>query len=158
MPLIEILTDLKREEELKNVIKREIVNNNEVMYIKEKNIENIKNIKLETLVLNDKIENKEVIRKIISNSKYLIINIDNNPDLKEYVEKNKKIITYGYNSNSDITISSIEEEKSFLSLQRNITSIAGKKIEMQEIKADVNCQIDIYNIMIIIALTLLYAK
>ena len=45
MSLIEIITDSKSEEELKRVIDKRIVNNNEVMYIKEKNVENIKNIK-----------------------------------------------------------------------------------------------------------------
>ena len=58
---------------------------------------------------------------------------------------------------SDTTILT-QEEKSMISLQRNISSIYGKTIEMQEIKANVNCQISVYNIMIVIALTVLYAR
>ena len=46
MALIEIITNPKSEEELKRVIDKGIANNNEVMFIKEKNLENIKNIKL----------------------------------------------------------------------------------------------------------------
>lgn len=157
MALIEILTDSNSENELSKVIDKDIVKTNEIIYVKEKNIENIKNIKLETIVINKKIEDKDIMKKIIDNSKYLIINKDNNPDFKNYKDMNN-IITYGYNSDSDITISSIKEEKSFLCLQRNITSIYGKKIDIQEIRADVNYKIDIYNIMIIIALTILYAK
>lgn len=157
MALIEILTDSNSENELSKVIGKDIVKTNEIIYVKEKNIENIKNIKLETIVINKKIEDKDIMKKIIDNSKYLIINKDNNPDFKNYKDMNN-IITYGYNSDSDITISSIKEEKSFLCLQRNITSIYGKKIDIQEIRADVNYKIDIYNIMIIIALTILYAK
>ena len=157
MALIEILTDSNSENELSKVIDKDIVKTNEIIYVKEKNIENIKNIKLETIVINKKIEDKDIMKKIIDNSKYLIINKDNNPDFKNYKDMNN-IITYGYNSDSDITISSIKEEKTFLCLQRNITSIYGKKIDIQEIRADVNYKIDIYNIMIIIALTILYAK
>lgn len=157
MALIEILTDSNSENELSKVIDKDIVKTNEIIYVKEKNIENIKNIKLETIVINKKIEDKDIMKKIIDNSKYLIINKDNNPDFKNYKDMNN-VITYGYNSDSDITISSIKEEKSFLCLQRNITSIYGKKIDIQEIRADVNYKIDIYNIMIIIALTILYAK
>ena len=158
MSLIEIITDSKSEEELKRVIDKRIVNNNEVMYIKEKNVENIKNIKLETIIINSKIENEDIMEKVINNSKYLIINSDYNENIEKYKINGKKVITYGYNSKSDITISSVKEEKSMISLQRNIESIYGKNIEIQEIEANVNCQINVYNIMIIIALTILYAK
>lgn len=158
MSLIEIITDSKSEEELKKVIDKRIVNNNEVMYIKEKNIENIKNIKFETVIINAKIENKDIMKKVIDNSKYLIINQDFNKNLEEYKIEGKKVITYGYNSKSDITISSVKEEKSMISLQKNIESIYGKNVEIQEIKANVNCKINVYDIMIIIALTILYAR
>ena len=57
MPFIEIITDSKSQNQLNKVITKQMVNNCELLYIKEKNIENIKNIKLETLVLNRKIEN-----------------------------------------------------------------------------------------------------
>lgn len=117
MSLIEIITDSKSEEELKKVIDKRIANNNEVMYIKEKNLENIKNIKLETIIINSKIENEDIMEKIIDNSKYLIINSDYNDNIKKYKIDDKKVITYGYNSKSDITISSVKEEKSMISLQ-----------------------------------------
>ncbi len=158
MALIEIITNPKSEEELKRVIDKGIANNNEVMFIKEKNLENIKNIKLETVIINAQIENEILLKRIIDNSKYLIVNSDFIENIKDYINGNQKIITYGYNSKSDITISSVEEEKSMISLQRNISSIYGKTIEMQEIKANVNCQINVYNIMIVIALTILYAR
>ena len=158
MPLIEILTDSSSEEQLSKVIDKRMVNTNEIIYIKEKNIENIKNIRLETLIINTKIHDMDIIKKIANNSKYLIINLDYNKNIEEFEKDRNKIITYGYNSKSNITISSVKEEQSFLCLQRNIKSIFGKIIEMQEIKANVNYNIDVYNVMIIIALTILYAK
>src|SRR5574344_2582574 len=133
MPLIEIVTDSKSEDELKKVIDKQIVNSGEVMYIKEKNIENIKNIKWETIVLNSEVRDKELMQRIINNAKYLILNSDyNNP--REYEIEENHLITFGYNSDSDITISSVKDEESFLSLQRTIKSIYNKKVEMQEIK------------------------
>ena len=69
MPFIEIITDTKSQMQLNKSIKKEQVNNCEILYIKEKNIDNIKNIKLETLVINKKIEDMEKISKIIENTK-----------------------------------------------------------------------------------------
>ena len=157
MSLIEIVTDEDSKMQLNKVINKHMINDNEVIYIKEQNLENIKNIKLETVVINSKISNLNVMKKIIDNSKYLIINLDYNEKIKEYIE-NKKTITFGYNSKSDITVSSITENQSFLFLQRSITSIFGKTIGIQEIKVNFSYGISFYDVMIIIALTILYSK
>lgn len=161
MPFIEIITDSKSQIQLGKLIQRDIVNNCDIMYIKEKNIENIKNIKLDTLVLNQSIENLENMKKIIYNAKNLIVNLDLNENLIETSKeqlKNLKVISLGYNSKSDITVSSVEDDEVLIYVQNTITSIYGKKIEPQEIKVDVKLDINIYNIMIIIALTSLYAR
>ena len=153
MPFIEIITDTKSKMQLNKSIKKEQVNNCEILYIKEKNIDNIKNIKLETLVINKKIEDMEKISKIIENTKNVIINLDFNK-----IEKQNKFISYGYNSKSDITISSIDEDEALIYIQKEITSIFGRKIEPQEVKVKLKSDINIYNIMIIIALNVLYTR
>ena len=153
MPFIEIITDTKSQIQLNKSIKKEQVNNCEILYIKEKNIDNIKNIKLETLVINKKIEEMEKISKIIENTKNVIINLDFNK-----IEKQNKFISYGYNSKSDITISSIDEDEALIYIQKEITSIFGRKIEPQEVKVKLKSDINIYNIMIIIALNVLYTR
>ena len=153
MPFIEIITDTKSQIQLNKSIKKEQVNNCEILYIKEKNIDNIKNIKLETLVINKKIEDMEKISKIIENTKNVIINLDFNK-----IEKQNKFISYGYNSKSDITISSIDEDEALIYIQNEITSIFGRKIETQEVKVKLKSDINIYNIMIIIALNVLYTR
>lgn len=153
MPFIEIITDTKSQIQLNKSIKKEQVNNCEILYIKEKNIDNIKNIKLETLVINKKIEDMEKISKIIENTKNVIINLDFNK-----IEKQNKVISYGYNSKSDITISSIDEDEALIYIQKEITSIFGRKIEPQEVKVKLKSDINIYNIMIIIALNVLYTR
>lgn len=155
MPFIEIITDSKSQNQLNKVITKQMVNNCELLYIKEKNIENIKNIKLETLVLNRKIENIELINKIAENTKNIIFNLDLN---KEITNTESKKITFGYNSKSDITISSVKDDEIMICIQNTIESIYGKKVEPQEVKVDIKNDVNVYNIMIIIALTALYAR
>jgi len=123
MPFIEIITDLKSQAQLSKIINKESVNNCEIMYIREKNIENIKNIRLDTLVLNQAIDKIEIIQKIVNNTKNLVLNIDLNENNFEDVN----LISFGYNSKSDITISSIEEDEVLICIQNTITSIYGKK-------------------------------
>ena len=155
MPFIEIITDSKSQNQLNKVITKQMVNNCELLYIKEKNIENIKNIKLETLVLNRKIENIELINKIAGNAKNIIFNLDLN---KEITNAESKKISFGYNSKSDITISSVKDDEIMICIQNTIESIYGKKVEQQEVKVDIKSDVNVYNIMIIIALTALYAR
>ena len=155
MPFIEIITDSKSQNQLNKVITKQMVNNCELLYIKEKNIENIKNIKLETLVLNRKIENIELINKIAENTKNVIFNLDLN---KEITNAESKKISFGYNSKSDITISSVKDDEIMICIQNTIESIYGKKVEPQEVKVDIKNDVNVYNIMIIIALTALYAR
>lgn len=155
MPFIEIITDSKSQNQLNKVITKQMVNNCELLYIKEKNIENIKNIKLETLVLNRKIENIELINKIAGNAKNIIFNLDLN---KEITNAESKKISFGYNSKSDITMSSVKDDEIMICIQNTIESIYGKKVEPQEVKVDIKSDVNVYNIMIIIALTALYAR
>lgn len=155
MPFIEIITDSKSQNQLNKVITKQMVNNCELLYIKEKNIENIKNIKLETLVLNRKIENIELINKIAGNAKNIIFNLDLN---KEITNAESKKISFGYNYKSDITISSVKDDEIMICIQNTIESIYGKKVEPQEVKVDIKNDVNVYNIMIIIALTALYAR
>ena len=63
MPFIGVIADEKNE----NFIRREIVDNlklreSSVLFIKEKSIENIKNIKFETIILARKFKNMEMLK------------------------------------------------------------------------------------------------
>lgn len=156
MPFIEIITDSKSQVQLSKLITKKMVNNSDILYIKEKNIENIKNIKLETLILNRNIENMSIMNKIMENSKNVILNLDFNGNVLE--KSNTNIISFGYNSKSDITVSSIEDDEILICIQSTIKSIFNRTIEPQEIKVNVRSDINIYNIMIIIALATLYAR
>ena len=156
MPFIEIITDSKSQAQLNKVITKSMVNNCDILYIKDKNIENTKNRKLETLILNRSIENVDIRKKILENSKNIILNLDLNTGIEQNLKTN--IISYGYNSKSDITVSSVEDDQILICIQHTITSIYNRKIEPQEIKVNIKSDINVYNIMIIIALTSLYAS
>lgn len=159
MPFIEIITSKESESQLRNLITKFLVNNCETMYIKEENIDNIKNIKLDTIVFNEKITNWNILQKIVNNSKNVVYNLDMNTDIDKDKFLIEQVITYGYNSKSDITISSIQDEQILICLQSTIINLQNIKIEPQEIKVNVNREnVDIYDIMIIIALAIIYAK
>jgi hypothetical protein len=135
MPFIEIITDAKSQSQLSKAISKRTVKNADILYVKEKNLENIKNIKLETLVINRKIENTELIERILKNTKHVIVNIDFNEELGKV---NKNTITFGYSSKADITISSVKEEEVMICIQNTINSIYGEKIGEQEVKVNIN--------------------
>lgn len=135
MPFIEIITDAKSQSQLSKAISKRTVKNADILYVKEKNLENIKNIKLETLVINRKIENTELIERILKNTKHVIVNIDFNEKLGKV---NKNTITFGYSSKADITISSVKEEEVMICIQNTINSIYGEKIGEQEVKVNIN--------------------
>ena len=138
MSLIGIIAKKKDIKEIKNNL--DIVY--EVIEINNKSIENLKNIKFEQIIINkDLVLNKqeeEYIKKIINATKYIIINADINIQILNNIEIDKplKIITYGFNSKSTISISSVKEDYIILSIQREIEKLNNEKIENQEKKIE----------------------
>ena len=138
MSLIGIIAKKKDIKEIKNNL--DIVY--EVIEINNKSIENLKNIKFEQIIINkDLVLNKqeeEYIKKIINATKYIIINADINIQILNNIEIDKplKIITYGFNSKSTISISSVKEDYIILSIQREIEKLNNEKVENQEKKID----------------------
>ena len=138
MSLIGIIAKKKDIKEIKNNL--DIVY--EVIEINNKSIENLKNIKFEQIIINkDLVLNKqeeEYIKKLINTTKYIIINADINIPILNNIEIDKplKIITYGFNSKSTISISSVKEDYIILSIQREIEKLNNEKIENQEKKID----------------------
>ena len=155
MPFIGIIADEKKEK----IIRRELVHELKlkeslVLDINEKNIENIKNVKFETIIIDRKFKNIEKLKKILAEAIYVVINTDIIKNLNILENLELTVITYGFNSKATITASSVTEESSLICLQRTIENIHSQKIEMQEIKIeDIN---DINLSMIIVAIMLIY--
>ena len=57
---------------------------------------------------------------------------------KAPTQKGEKVITYGMNPKSTITISAINDEKATICVQRGFTNSSGREIEPQEIVVNNN--------------------
>lgn len=102
-----------------------------IVNISEKNIKSLKELKFETIVINNNNiqKNTEEFDKILNNSKYVIINSDN-----KWINKcpESKTITFGLNFNADVTVSSIKSDKIMVCTQKDIENIKNKIEEPQE--------------------------
>ena len=106
-----------------NIIK--IVNRKDLewIHISSKNIDNMKNIVFETIVL--------------CHQEKIVVNADVFYDAEIKSNRKTNCISYGLNQKSTITISSIQEDKAILSIQRNIKDLEQKTIEMGEMEIDI---------------------
>jgi hypothetical protein len=124
MPFVGIVTSKKTEKEFKKIENSIIVSS--------ENADSLKNVKFEVLIINGKINFKEeLIKRIISNSKIILINAD----LKNKINIEDKVIviTYGLNSKATVTASSLEDEI-IICIQRCFNKINDEMVEPQEIK------------------------
>ncbi len=146
MFFIGVITNQKNELYMKDKLSKILPVEN-IIFINEKNIINIKNIKFETIVIDTKINNKIELRKIISNSKYLILNSDIKIDLEAIRNLNLIVITYGFNNKTTFTVSSIEENNIIICLQRIILNKKGEEIEPQEYELEMVENVEKYAII-----------
>ena len=157
MPFIGIIS----EENTENCIRREILDKlqlreSNVLFIKEKSIENIKNIKFETIIIARKFNKIEHLKKLLENTDYLIVNSDIENNFKLLQNMKTIVITYGFNSKSTITASSVGEEEILLCIQRMLKDKNGKEIDLQEVKIPINENASCT--MAVASLLLLYGK
>ena len=164
MPFIGVFAKENDNNFIKNEIcKNSKMNNFEVFNINKKSLENLKNVKFDVLIIKEDIskliEESNYIENMIEKATYIVINIDIK-DNKVLLEKNKNTITYGFNTNSDITISSIKEDSIMMCVQNKIQDINAKIIEEQELvikvkKHNIN---KLYNIMAIFVVLKIYKE
>lgn len=153
MPFIGIVS----EENVENCIRKQLekldFKESNVLFIKEKSIENIKNITFETIIITKEFKNEEMLKKLMKKAKYIIINTDIKSNLKMVESINAEIITYGFNSKAIITASSVEEDEIMLYLQKNLITKNGENIEPEEIKIPIfenaNCSMAIGTILLL---------
>lgn len=156
MIFIGIVTDSKSENNITELLKNNnSLNENSVIFIKEKNIDNIKNVHFDTVIINREFEKMDELNNLLNNAKNIVINMDVNINWKELNIISANIITYGFNSKSSITISSVTEDDVLICIQRNINSNYGE-IELQEIKIENNENYSIYDLIAVLILFLIY--
>ena len=110
----------------------------EIVDITKESIKNINHIKFEEIIflqnINLEEEEYKYMNEIIANAKFLILNGDVEIEIlsKIKIDKPIKLITFGFNSKSTITISSVKDEKIIVYVQREIENEKGEIIERQE--------------------------
>ena len=161
MSFIGIITDKKNENDIVSYLHDNFTKKNikeTVIIINNKNINSIKNIKFDSLLINKKLTGKsEVVKKLLSNSNNLIINSDIDTGLNTVENTNSNVITYGFNPKATVTASSLENDDALICIQRNIKNINNDVLEPQEIKVQkLDKNNNPYIIMSVEILTLLY--
>lgn len=138
------------------------IDNITVVEINENSIDNVKNIKFNTILIKENsniLKYKiEQIKNILKTTKYIVINSDIEIDLKVLMNTSIRVITYGFNSKSTITTSSITDEDVLVCLQRNITNIEGNIIEPQEILKSNIEKMDVLEILAIMCIEIIYKE
>ena len=152
MVFIGIVTNSKSEEDITKLLSlNKILKENNVIFIKESNIDNIKNVHFDTIVINSKFNKMDELTNLLSNSKNIIINMDEEINFENDNISNLNLITYGFNSKSSVTISSITEDEVLICVQRNICNNKGL-VEVQEIKIDNSDNYNIYDLLVVLIL------
>lgn len=158
MTFIGIVSE-KSDSEVERAIAKHIFTKSKILNINEDNIDNIKNIKFETvLILESKtmVSKLENLKNILRNTQYLIINSDIESNLLLLDKLSLNVITFGFNNKSTITASSVNEENVLICVQRNIMDKNNNIIEPQEVKINLNKVNNIYKIMGIVGVILVY--
>lgn len=162
MAFIGIITSNKNEETLKKTLVKTLKNckvKHNLIVINEENIDNMKNIKFNSIIMNkeNNIEEdkKDILNHLINNAKYLIINSDIYKNKDRKYNSEATIITYGYNLDATLTTSSVSEKDVLLCIQRDIKVDDRNKIEPKEVYSHILGN-DIYNTMANNAVKLLY--
>lgn len=138
MPFIGLISKESDGNFIKNeVYKNSVKNRFEFININKKNIENLKNIRFETILIDEEqkdfFENSKYLENIIKKSKFLVIN----SDIVKNKFKNNKLITYGLNQSATITISSIKSENILICVQKKFEDIHEKMVEEQEKRVEI---------------------
>lgn len=159
MSFIGIIANKKQFKNIKKNVNKNISEN--IIDINEENIENIKNVVFETIIINKKLkwkkEKYEYLEKIYGKVKFLVINSDESVILKNQQSHKSNIITFGMNDKATATISSVTEDRILISLQRNIINVEGKTVEVEERVVE-NNKNNIYEILIEYILNIIYQK
>lgn len=164
MSFIGVIASKKCFENIKRTMEEKIKQENiNFVQINLRSIENVKNIKFETIIVEDNLEkfknHKLILEKIFENIQYLIINTDKNLEQEKF-KNSACLITYGLNQKATVTVSSISETDILVYWQKSFINKKGKDIEIEErrIKKQEIQGLKTYEILIIFTLFKIYVK
>lgn len=164
MSFVGVIGNKKCFENIKKTVEEKIKQENvNFIQINLRSIENVKNIKFETIIVEDSLDKfknyQSILEKIFENIQYLMINTDKNLEQKG-VENIPCVIPYGLNQKATVTVSSISETDILVYWQKNFQDKAGNDIEIEErrIKKEEIQGLKTYEILIIFTLYKIYVK
>ncbi len=165
MTFIGVISDHKSFENTREILKKNLKNDINLIHISKKSISNIKNIRFETIIidslLSDFKEETLLIENLCLHARYVAINTDINIEIPKEIKKTRTyIITYGLNQKAMVTISSIKESSILIYLQKSLKNIKGERIEIGEkmVKIDEENKLKIYEVLIIYIIFLVESK
>ena len=137
MPFIGIISEENNENRIRRFLLEKLSwPESSILCIKEKSVENIKNIRFETILLAKQFKNVEALKNILKHTTYLVSNVDIEQNWEILKDLELTVITYGFNSKATITASSVEEDQVMVCLQRTMKTREGKQMEPQEIQTE----------------------
>lgn len=157
MPFIGIITNAKNEEYIKKKLSQKFPVDH-IIFINDKNIENVKNIRFETISIDIKINKTKILKQILENAKFLILNSDLDINLDILEDLSLVILSYGFNNKATFTVSSVNKNNIIICLQRIIKNIFNQKYDSQEFETEVEENVEIYAIISVLIILLIYQK
>ncbi len=161
MFFIGIITDKNSENNIKNIMKNKL-KDNQIIFLNKDNIDNFKNVRFDSIVINNRVEDGYVLNKIAEKSRFVLYNSDiangnlyAKSSLNEEKSDNKKClkrISYGYNSKANVTISSVGDDEYILYVQGNVPGYDMQEIRFNKAEKNVNA----YDGMITTIINLIY--
>ncbi len=131
MSFIGIIAKKKNEKDLEKI--EHLVHPNQLIYLAEQDLEHLKNVQFETIVIQDAIARKDLLSKLLQNCRYVIINSDTGMENTMQAREEQAVITYGYHGKDTVTFSSLTDHAIQICLQRKIQKQSGEWIEPQEL-------------------------
>lgn len=157
MSFIGIITNVKNMEYMSKSLER-YFDREKIIFITDKSIHNMRNIRFETIIIDDKITHVSDLKYIVSNAKYVILNSDLDLDLNALENLNLIVISYGFKQKSTFAISSVSENNMIICLQRMLVNSVGKKIEPQEFNVEIIQNTNLHAAICIQILLMIYQK
>ncbi|MBR3152544.1 MAG: hypothetical protein IKF52_02925 [Clostridia bacterium] len=133
MSFIGIISNKFNKIELENMLKKNF-DNLEFITLKNDNIDNMRNVMFDILIINYEMKNIVQLKDIMKNSKYILVNCDVKIDSGLFDNIEAYVVTYGFNKKATIMVVSSDQDEIILDFQRNIKGINDINIESGEIK------------------------
>lgn len=136
MSFVGIICTQKQEGTIKRIVNENLPNET-IIILKQDNIQNFKNIVFDTIAifsnLMEKFPQKEILINMIEKANYFVMNADEPIDTNLIQNVKGNAITYGFNTKSTITASSVKEDGILICIQRRIQNHFTEELEPQEI-------------------------